>query len=245
MFRVLCKTLDRSPVPECVDRGSTAARKHARDAVDDARLISDKHRDDVLLDALIQRLGPIDIDVIDFFRAPKLHKALLRILVHAEHKLASFKMLLRSSFTGHLQVTADSTFKEFCHQAGKAHPLRHCIQPSGSLQVRNMHQSWRAGECAQEWSGHTEVARHMHNEENSVPLSTEQGRRNTCRRCQLVCLPCCRLECQAGLGRVQRPAELRTGSRDSAGEASGSAACPPVAPDSVSTSRHLSSKAKT
>lgn len=54
-----------------VKRGGTAARKHARDTVDDAGLISDKHRDDMLLDPLIQRLGTVDVDVVESLRGPQ------------------------------------------------------------------------------------------------------------------------------------------------------------------------------
>lgn len=68
-----------------VKRGGTAARKHARDAIDNTGLISNKHRDDMLLDALIQRLGPVDVDIIDFFGAPELHEPCLHLRVHVEH----------------------------------------------------------------------------------------------------------------------------------------------------------------
>ena len=83
----------RSANAGVVKRGGTTARKHARNAVDDARLIRDKHRDDMLLDALVQRLGPVDIDVVDFFGAPKLHEPCLHLKVHTGHAANSASML--------------------------------------------------------------------------------------------------------------------------------------------------------
>ena len=68
--------------------GGTAARKHARDPVDDAGLIGDKHRDDMLLDALLQRLRAVDVDIVDFFRAPKLHAPWLPLKVHVHTQQA-------------------------------------------------------------------------------------------------------------------------------------------------------------
>lgn len=85
------------------------------------------------------------------------------------------------------------------------------------------------GVCASIFE-HLERVRRVQKSESSLQVSNRQGCCPTCRQCQFRRLPCCRLECQAGLGQAQQPAELRTGSRESAGEASSSAAGPPADP---------------
>ena len=88
-------------------------------------------------------------------------------------------------------------------------------------------------------NGHIERVKRMQHKESSLSVCRKQCCCHTWRQCQLRRLPCCHLDCQAGLAQGQQPAELRNGSRESAGKASSAAACPPVAPTNLRNSAPL------